>query len=1169
MKKLLFLLIAGMCLLVSGTAVDCENFSAWNTAKNLPENWSLLKRDDRLNKVEKTAGGILLNGMIISEKMPMQSGGVDVKITLKVKSVKKFLKVYLFYYYNLSDTRFNQVGQAFDLQKSDGDTYVTSLRLSRRGQKFYAVVLDGEDAEISSITFTPIEKKEIKNIPCEIPIVFNAQAPAIKKINPDEWRKSSTFINPFRSTSQKINFIDNESVSMRTDGKKLYLLFTTPNYRSGKHNLRDGEIFKDSSVEIVLQPITRDRIYHIVANWDGAVYDEEIAVGQSFVNWNCPGLETGTAVNGKTSMLAIAIPFAAVNIKPDESWSMNICRNRPEYNEFAAMNNGGYLRNLMTAEIVRNLDSFLAGITRRGNDIVFQAKAKAENLQMHAAEYGGLKFEGSKPLNADGGMTEIITKRQELPDGTFEFSLTNNGKRFYRTDVQFGKIATKNISKETLSQFIYFPIQKKAAVIFQGLSFSQMRDLDRVECIIGKDKVIIDKFTSNRNVVIGQKAYSIPADGRYHWQLKVFSKDGKIMEENSGEFTTRKDFEWLGNDLGKDRIVIPPFTKMSVKGNTVSCTLRDIKFGKNGFPESIIAAGKEVLSAPVKLYYLDEKGREIPFNGKNFKITSQADDRVEMQSSSQAGFLKTSMSAWMEYDGVFFYNMELDAEKPTKVKKLYLEVPVEQGDLFHAVGAFFRSHLLFWRTKELPGDGIIWKSSKYPVESGVVGSFLPSVWLGTFRNGISFFAESDRNWINSKKSDCIELIRRNGKIVLRINFVAKSATLKGKRNIEFGFVATPLRKRPVGAEQNFKWGTSFARTFFNKGLMAIDPFITNMMLNPARKSSYVAYTAGQEYIDGDPEFQKFAVELDKEYKSTFNPWEVELMPYRTGGMNYADYISRNVVWNSYRVDFMIWRLNQLLRDTGVDGIYQDNSYATFSLNQLLNDQTFVREDGKLQGIYHFLAQREYLKRCAVLAYKYNKRYPRVILHNTGAMMPAAFAFVDGFMDGEVTVKRYYDAFPMPWNEIMLGVDWGMVPGRLTMLRQTEKNQNRALFSIFKLYDMRFWITHNGFDNVLYSKVRKAENSFGIGNKGTEFFGYWDEKNPVSFTGKTNLLASCFKRQDGALLIYVSNTTRQTASGNLKFNQKMKLSNALDGSEIKFPLTIPGEDFISILAIPQK
>ena len=737
-------------------------------------------------------------------------------------------------------------------------------------------------------------------------------------------------------------------------------------------------------------------------------------------------------------------------------------------------------------------------------------------------------------------------------------------------DVQFGKMSLQKAAKETLAQFVYYPIQKKVGIIFQTLSFKQMRELARVECQIGNDKVVLDKFTANRGVLVAQKPYSIPADGTYQWKLKVITKDGKVIEENSGSFTTRKNFEWLGNKLGKDRIVIPPFTKMTVNGNTVGCTMRDTTFGPDGFPSSIIAAGKEVLSSPVKMYYIDAKGKEIPFEGQGFKITSKADDRVEMRASSRGGTLKTNMTSWMEYDGVFYYTMNLKADKPTAVRKLYLEVPVDQGDLFHAVGASFRNDVLFWRTKELPGNGVVWKSSQYPVRSGITGSFLPSVWLGTFRNGISFFAESDRNWINSRKSDCIELIRRNGKMVLRINFVSKKATLKGQRKLEFGFVATPLKKRQmVGADHNFLWTTSFARTFFNKGLIAIDPFITNIMLNPNRKNSYVAYTAGQEYIEGDPEFKMFAVEMDKEYKPTFNPWEIPQIPFRNGGMDYDDYTSRTVIWNSYRVDFMLWRLNQILSQTDVDGIYQDNSYATFGTNMLLNDQTFLREDGKVQGIYHFLMQREYLKRCAVLAWKHNKRFPRVVLHNTGAMMPAAFAFVDGFMDGEMDVTKYYSEFPMAWNDIMLGVDWGLIPGRLTMIGPKAKDQNRALFSVFKLYDMYFWITHSGFDHKLYAKLKQAEKNFGMKQGETTFFGYWQKNNPVRFTGNTPLLASCYSRKDGSLLIYVSNTTSKPASGTLKFDRNMSLLNVESGKNISPVITLPKEDFIAILATPQK
>ncbi|MBE6405423.1 MAG: hypothetical protein E7040_05320 [Lentisphaerae bacterium] len=1167
MKKILFAFLFGLSLVVFAALPESENFAVWNKTTNLPEGWSMLQRKDRSNTVVKTGNGILLNGMIRTKCFPTPKNAKDILVRLKTGNVKNFLKVYLFYYYNPGDKYFSQVGQVYDIPASQGKTDIVSLKLSNRGQKYYALVLDGDGAEVESIEISPVEKKEVRKIPCEIPVIYNAKAPDVKKINPAEWNNSFTFENPFRSTMQKINFLDGETISLQTDGKKIYVLFSTQNYRTSKRLNRDGEVYKDSSVELVFQPVKEDRKYHIVANWAGVLFDEEVAVGQRFENWTCDGIEVGTARKGKTAYLAFSIPFTSLKINPDDGWSMNICRNRPEHSEFSTMNQGEYFANLMNAKVVRDLTFCRIKIGKLGKKLIFEANVK--DSIMEVAEYGGMRFSDRKKTSPDA-VAGIVSQRQDIIEGTFELTLSKNGKRYFRTDVQFGNMELqKEPARETHSHFTYYPIQKKVGVVLQGLSFKQIRELARVECFIGKDKVVLDKFRTNRGTVVAEAPYGIPADGTYQWNLKVIRKDGSVMEENNGEFKTKKNFEWLGNNLGKDRIVIPPFTKMTVNGNTVSCTLRDTKFSSNGFPESIIAAGKEVLSSPIKLYYQDAAGKEHAFAGKGFKITSQADDRVEMSASSTAGLLSTDLTAWMEYDGVFYYTMNLKAEKPVEVKKLYLEVPVEKGDLFHAVGASFRSHVLFWRTKDLVGNGVIWKSSQYPVGGAVTGSFLPSVWLGTFKNGISFFAESDKGWINSRKSDCIELIRRNGKIVLRINFVAKSATLKAPRKLEFGFVATPLKKRPVGAEDKFQWGTSFSRTFFNKGLITIDPYISNMMLNPNRKYSYVVYTAGQEYIEGDPEFQAFAVELDKEYKPTYNPWEVPLLPFRYGGMEYADYTSRIVVWNSYRVDFMLWRLNRLLRDTDIDGIYQDNSYASFCQNLLLKDQTFIRDDGKVQGIYHFLQQREYLKRCAVLAYKYNKRYPRIVLHNTGAMMPAAFAFVDGFMDGEVDVTKYYSTFPMQWNDIMLGVDWGVIPGRLTMLGPHKKDQNRPMFSIFKLYDMRFWITHGGFDNALYAKIRKIEREFGTGADGIEFFGYWQEDNPVKFVGESALSASCYRRKDGALLIYVSNTTGKTASGTLKFNQKMAVTNAFTGAAANFPITLPKEDFTAFLAIPEK
>ena len=117
--------------------------------------------------------------------------------------------------------------------------------------------------------------------------------------------------------------------------------------------------------------------------------------------------------------------------------------------------------------------------------------------------------------------------------------------------------------------------------------------------------------------------------------------------------------------------------------------------------------------------------------------------------------------------------------------------------------------------------------------------------------------------------------------------------------------------------------------------------------------------------------------------------------------------------------------------------------------------------------------------------------------------------------------------------------------------------------------MRFWITHEGFDQKHYRQIRNKEIEFGVAADGTEFFGYWQENNPVKVSGKSPLLASCYKRKDGALLIYVSNPTEKSASGTLTFHKKMTVTNALNGKSVKFPFTLPMQDFTALLAVPEK
>ena len=371
-KTVLFSLL---CCLLSLQAALPENgsFTQWNGDK--PADWSLLKRNDRPNTFQKINGGIRIDGMLISERFKLP--GTTVKITLKTKSVKNFLKVYLFQYTSMNEKLFKQCGQAYDLQASSTpNTLVTTLKVGMQGQRYAAFALDGSGAEVESVTIEEMKVPKSRYITREIPVIFNRKAPRMDgKYHPEDWKNSFVYRNPFISIAQKVNFFDGETVKLQSDGKNFYMMLRTPNARKGTRNKRDGECFLDSSVELVFQPAGQKRQFHVIANFSGGVYDEEIAVGQKFLNWNCSGIRTAICKDGQDTLLLLSIPFQSIMIDPASGWQFNICRNRPEMSEYASMNGSGYLKNLMNGKLVKDLNGCSIDLTSRGREFTFGAKA--------------------------------------------------------------------------------------------------------------------------------------------------------------------------------------------------------------------------------------------------------------------------------------------------------------------------------------------------------------------------------------------------------------------------------------------------------------------------------------------------------------------------------------------------------------------------------------------------------------------------------------------------------------------------------------------------------------------------------------------------------------------------------------------------------------------------
>ena len=89
-----YCLLISVCSLAFSAFAEPLNgdFGNWNGEQ--PANWKYLKRPDRKNTFEKTKQGILLNGMVVSDRFKMPSK--KVKVTLSAGPVHGFVKVYLF-----------------------------------------------------------------------------------------------------------------------------------------------------------------------------------------------------------------------------------------------------------------------------------------------------------------------------------------------------------------------------------------------------------------------------------------------------------------------------------------------------------------------------------------------------------------------------------------------------------------------------------------------------------------------------------------------------------------------------------------------------------------------------------------------------------------------------------------------------------------------------------------------------------------------------------------------------------------------------------------------------------------------------------------------------------------------------------------------------------------
>jgi hypothetical protein len=301
----------------------------------------------------------------------------------------------------------------------------------------------------------------------------------------------------------------------------------------------------------------------------------------------------------------------------------------------------------------------------------------------------------------------------------------------------------------------------------------------------------------------GGEAMPVPdlPEGNYLLTLTLTGGAQPVVEERS----IRRDRpEWEGNRLGRDEVVIPPFTPLTVdeQAKRVGCVLRSHTHGAAGLWSQVVSQDRELLAGPVRLE-VTQGGKVSTAAGPAPRFTGKTPTAVSGVAAWTAGALTGTTRFTYDYDGMQTITLEL-APTEIEVERVQLVIPLKAAEawLMHPVTTTLRHHFA-GRIPVLPKGstaGKVWDSSKVPARLN--GNFVPYIYMGGPERGLCFAADNDRDWITDGNVPMMGIEREGETVLLRLNLVAKPSRLTRTRTLTFALQATPAKPMP---EAPYNW----------------------------------------------------------------------------------------------------------------------------------------------------------------------------------------------------------------------------------------------------------------------------------------------------------------------------------------------------------------------------
>jgi hypothetical protein len=547
---------------------------------------------------------------------------------------------------------------------------------------------------------------------------------------------------------------------------------------------------------------------------------------------------------------------------------------------------------------------------------------------------------------------------------------------------------------------------------------------------------------------------------------------------------------------------------------------REIRLNGLALPVGIVTVGRTLLSTPVRIVGAS--------GGQPFTVAPAGEPRcvkasrtmAEFTGSGQGGPVKVATVLHMDYDGCARIELSLEPAggAPAELDRLAVEIPfhADQATHMHTFRADMRTSCYAGRVPA--GEGRVWDSSQVPVNPMAVGTFVPVVYLGTAAGGVTWFADSDEGWWPTDACPGLEILRRDGSVVLRMNLAGEKATLDAPRTIVFGLHVSPVRPL-VG--NTWTPGSGICGLYEYDGRFDRKTQTRGFYFYPAHPDQFERYY--RERFGGRPMgiyTEDFASDVPAEDAEYFaDLW--------TGGREKT--IS----------DCGLYYAKKLLEDCPIiHGFYIDNIMPHDTLN-VEAGSAYLLPDGRVQPGFDIWEHRDYVRRLRTLLQDMRREPHGIEVHMTKTMVIPVYAWADSLREGENPVeagggqKDFADLYPPDFSAIMNNPHpWGVRSVHHWMF-YTRKEMFEALGPGAMWRAERTGIAHLALHDNLFPRPEGPEYQRLIAQytagyataPGPErFIPYWDPQGLFTVS-TTNVLVS-LRQKPGRLAVWIMNYARQ-------------------------------------------